>query len=289
MSESNLDHYRSDFARLDAGFSGDRNGHGWLHQIRKSALDLFMEEGFPTQRDEEWRFTDVAPIARKRFLEVDSGKVNSVEQSLVDSLLFPAGSAYQLVFVNGEYSDKLSQVENLPDGVEISNLATILASNPKRLEPYLARHADPRSSPFTAWNTAFMREGAYLNIPSGAILDRPIHLVYLFLEASEPTVVHPRNLIVTGSNAQATIVESYVSLSDSVYLTNTVTEIVWESIRSSTITRFSARAARRFISPQCRRIRAGAAVFSLSASIWVEDLPVATSTRSWMPKAAMYR
>jgi len=218
------DIYLSTFERFEKG--RDRHERPWLHRIRSAAIDRFAELGFPTPRDEEWRFTNVAPITRVPFRPAAAVELSGQAVQALRRLAFDSGDAgTRIVFVNGFYAAGLS-VFRPSGGVTVENLAAALEANPQRLEPYLAQHAGYDDHPFRALNTAFLRDGAFVSIPKGEVVREPIHLVFVSIARGEPAVSHPRNLIVTGPGSQATIVESYIGLDEGVYLTNAVTEIV---------------------------------------------------------------
>jgi Fe-S cluster assembly protein SufD len=122
----------------------------------------------------------------------------------------------RLVFVNGKYSSELSTTNRWPKGVKAASLAEILASNPQWLEGYLAQYALYLNNPFVALNTALMEDGAFVHIAHGAVIEEPLHLLFITTEPQEPMVLHPRNLIIVEESAQAKIVESYVGLAGQV-------------------------------------------------------------------------
>ncbi|MCZ6542660.1 MAG: Fe-S cluster assembly protein SufD [Planctomycetota bacterium] len=216
------DDYLSRFAQVEARLAGDGAA---LLPIRKKAIERFAQLGFPTTRDEDWRFTNVAPIARTAF-EAATGDGEAVEaQQLATSALLQADWP-RLVFFNGYVAPQLSSVGELPGGVRLESLATVAHADPEALQQHLARHADYQDHPFTALNTAFMEDGAYVHIPKGVYLKQPIHLVFVSTADAGSVISHPRNLIVAETGSQATIIESYLGLGDGVYFTNAVTEIV---------------------------------------------------------------
>ena len=216
------DDYLSRFAQVEARLAGDGAA---LLPIRKKAIERFAQLGFPTTRDEDWRFTNVAPIARTAF-EAATGDGEAVEaQQLATSALLQADWP-RLVFVNGYVAPQLSSVGELPGGVRLESLAAVAHADPEALQQHLARHADYQDHPFTALNTAFMEDGAYVHIPKGVYLKQPIHLVFVSTADAGSVISHPRNLIVAETGSQATIIESYLGLGDGVYFTNAVTEIV---------------------------------------------------------------
>src|SRR5574337_727716 len=234
-----LDNYRLDFERIEQDDAGRRPQ--WINQIRKAAFDRFVEQGFPTTRLEEWKYTNVAPIVKTPFRRAGQALATLPAEPLEPFTLEKVACA-QLVFVNGYYSPDLSLLEKLPEGVVASSLATVLACNPVAVEPHLAQYAGYHDQAFVALNTAFMKDGAFVSIPKSTIVEAPIHLLFVssapfdsaqdraFRSADDgsdsATVSYPRNLIVVGSHSQARIVESYVGLEHDVYLTNAVTEIV---------------------------------------------------------------
>jgi Fe-S cluster assembly protein SufD len=197
----------------------------WLKSIREQALNKFSELGFPTPQDEDWRFTNVAPIARSSFNILENG-FDKVSASDLKPFQFQDTEVTELVFINGHFSSELSNTVNLPQGVIVKNLADAIESEQQILQDNLAKYADFSEEAFTALNTAFMEDGGFIFIPKGTVLETPIHLLYISTEEDVPSITNPRNLIIAEDNAQADIIEHYTSLADSVYLSNVVTEIV---------------------------------------------------------------
>ncbi len=217
------DRYLERFARFEKGAAA--NGQSWLRPIRRAAIARFAELGFPTTRDEDWRFTSVAPIAQTSFRLAEDDRVELAPREL-EHFTFPGLAANRLVFVNGRYAPGLSSLRPLPAGVKLGSLADALEADRDLLEQHLTRYADYHHDAFSALNTAFMKDGAFVHIPRGVVLREPVHLLYVSAGAAAPTMTHPRNLIVADEESQATVVEDYVSLSDDVYFSNVVTEVV---------------------------------------------------------------
>jgi Fe-S cluster assembly protein SufD len=204
--------------------NGGSEGPAWLPGLRRSAMDRFAAVGFPSSRDEEWRFTPVAPIAQAEFRPAAAG---AVTRAALAPFLFGHAEWPQLVFVNGKYAPELSVVPALPPGVRLGNLAAALREDGELLERHLTRHAAPETTPFAALNTAFMRDGALVHVPAGTTLEEPVHLLFVTSPDAAGTVAHPRNLVVVERGARASVVESYVTLAEgATYLTNAVTEVV---------------------------------------------------------------
>jgi Fe-S cluster assembly protein SufD len=217
------DAYLSDYADFEKGPSS--KAPPWLQRVRSKAIDRFAELGFPTLRDEEWRFTNLTPLVKRRFEPAEVFDLDRSTAHKLQSAIFNAGPSTLLVFVNGRYAPSLSSQRPLPDGVVAGSLAAVLKSQPESVEPYLAHYADYEDQAFAALNTAFIEDGAFVSIPRGKVVEEPIHLVFVTAD-DEPVVVHPRNLVLAGVNSQATVIETYLALNEDVYFTNAVTEIV---------------------------------------------------------------
>ncbi len=218
-----LDRYLSDFERFEK--DGATRAASWVHQLRKAAIARFAELGFPTTRHEEWKYTAVAPIASVPFTRAGYEQPMLLSEAL-ERLSFGLSEGARLVFVNGHYSRAFSSHRGLPGGLRVGSLAAALRADRERIAPHLARYAGYREHAFVALNTAFLAAGAFVYVPAGAVVEAPIHLLFVSTGLGQPTVSHPRNLIVVGSGSQATIVESYIGLDHHVSLTNAVTEVV---------------------------------------------------------------
>jgi Fe-S cluster assembly protein SufD len=213
----------SDFEKYEKDAAGKSSP--WVGKLRREAFAAFAAGGFPTTRLEEWRHTNVAPIADSVFRLSRAG-TNGISAGKLSQFVFSEADCCNLVFVNGFYSVDLSSPGALPRGVRAGSLAAALRAEPKKLEPYLARYATGRKNPFVALNTAFMMDGGFLHVPEETTLHKIIHLIFLSTGDAAGTVAHPRNLIVVGSGSQATVVESYIGTQGGVYFTNAVTEMV---------------------------------------------------------------
>lgn len=221
-------HFLSSFARLEHQLAHEF-GHGdaWFHRVRKEAIGRFAELGFPTSKLEEWKFTNVDPIARMPFHSAEFRADGLPAERLAELPLAHAAfeqRCSRIVFVNGHYNPQLSSRE-LPEGLIASSLASAVEHNTPSVKEHLAHHASFQQNAFVALNTAFLQDGAFIEIPSGVTLDAPIYLLFVST-ADEPIASHPRTLIIAGDSSQATIVEDYLSVGDGVYFTNAVTEIV---------------------------------------------------------------
>jgi len=212
--------YRTHFAQWNE-LIGAREP-AWLRARREAAFARFEALGFPTTRQEPWRFTNIAPLLRVPFRLAAAWP----ERSLPDEWLAPyrEWAAHHLVFVNGHFVGEIP-ADGRAHGVLARGIRALLGEDPGIVEPHLAGCAEDASNAFTALNAAFLTDGAFVRIPRGTVVETPIHLLFLTLDEGTPVVTHPRNVILAEENSQATIIESYVSLGDGPYFTNAVTEI----------------------------------------------------------------
>jgi Fe-S cluster assembly protein SufD len=197
----------------------------WLFPLRKAGLARFAEVGFPTLNDEDWRFTNVAPIARLPFKPVFQKSKDGVTPETIKQLSFGTLPASRLVFVDGHFQADLSALSAQPNGVIVSNLASALNSHSALAENHLGRYANNTENPFTALNTAYFQDGAFIYLPPGKSLDAPVHLVFVSTGKETGATAQPRNLIIAERGSQVTILETYASTGDAAYFTNAVTEL----------------------------------------------------------------
>jgi Fe-S cluster assembly protein SufD len=198
-----------------------------LTRIREEALHRFLSLGFPTTREEEWRFTSVAPIAERTFRVATS---LSSDVSSIDARPFrlPVATAAELVFVNARHASALSRSGMPPARSRVDTLASLQSIRVEEIEPHLARIARFERHPFLALNSAFLDDGAVVHVPAGTVVQEPIHLLFVTSGSIDEARVmtHPRVLVILGENSQATVVETYAGPEGAQYFTNTVTEIV---------------------------------------------------------------
>ena len=207
-------------------FEKEAKHPSWLFPIRKAGIARFAELGFPTTRHEDWRFTNVAPLAKLPFKPVFEAGGNSVTAETLGQLTFANLTGSRLVFVNGHFSKELSTVGALPDGVKVSSLTAALAGDSSLLEKHLARYARSDENAFAALNTAFFQDGAFIHVPAGKSVTEPVQLVFISTANETGATTHPRNLIIAEKQSRLTVIESYVSTVDAPYFTNAVTEFV---------------------------------------------------------------
>jgi Fe-S cluster assembly protein SufD len=213
------DVFRAKFERFAEGLS--RSDAPWLRPLRTAAMARFAEHGFPTARDEEWKGTSVAEIARNVFARPESFGASQAELAAAG---FVKLDGPQLVFVNGRLCRELSELRD-GQGLRVTGLADVLASDPGRLALHLTSVVSYEKNAFTALSTALIEDGALVEI-TGRVAE-PVHLVFYSRPEGEPTASYPRVLILARRDSAATVVESYLGR-DARALTTCVTEIVLE-------------------------------------------------------------
>jgi Fe-S cluster assembly protein SufD len=197
-------------------------GPSWLGRLRRAAIARFTELGFPTVRQEEWRYTNVAPIVEAALPPAVDPAAEGVEADTIAPFALGAPEWNRLVFVNGHYSAKLSSVRPGAGGARITSLAETLVTDSPLLESHLGRYAGEEGDGFAALNTAFLQDGAVVYLPAGSRVPEPIHLRFI---GAAPVLAQPRTLIVAEPASEATIIEHYVGFGGGIYCSNVLTEI----------------------------------------------------------------
>lgn len=190
-------------------------------RMRREAIERFGELGYPTTRQEEWRFTNVAPLARTAF---EPAPAAAVEPAAIARYEYAECS--QIVLVNGRFAPELSRLGGLPEGVLAGGLADASNEHPDLLDEHLGRHADFEERTFVALNTALYRDGAVIHVPRGTVVERPINVINVSVPGQEPVASFPRLLFVVGESSEVTIFEQHVSLGEGIHLTCPVLEAV---------------------------------------------------------------
>jgi Fe-S cluster assembly protein SufD len=202
-------------------------GPRWLQELRDRAAAAFTGLGFPTVREEEWRFTNPSPVVSVEYEPADATAGAALRE--LDEFIF-ATSPHRVVVVNGRFSPELSRVDGLPAGIRAGSLAAFVngesQADGESAARYLGQLADFTARPFAALNTAHLQDGAYVHVPDGLVLQQPLHVLFVSSNApGAPAVVsHPRSLFVLGDRSEVRIVETFVGR-ESAYLANAVTEV----------------------------------------------------------------
>jgi len=206
----------------------------FLRRLREEGISAFGRLGFPGPDDEEWRYTNVAPVARGVFSPspaVVPARERAEERGralLLDGRLGPIAFSdrkkNQLVFVNGRFAAEWSSTEGLEGGAFFAPFSAALESRPQLLESHLGRYARSGDHPFLALNTAHLRDGAVLLVPKGASLAAPLFVYWIATGSSQlPQMVSPRTLVLLEDGAAATVIEAFVGTGGATFV-NAVTE-----------------------------------------------------------------
>ncbi|OOV28654.1 Fe-S cluster assembly protein SufD [Flavobacterium sp. LM5] len=194
-----------------------------LHDIRTAAIKNFENKGFPTKKEEAWKYTSLNAILKNDF-SVFPNTENTIEYKEVQKYFLHEVDTYKVVFVDGVFSSNLSATTH--DGIDVCLMSSTL-NKPKYkmiIDTYFNQIASKDES-LTSLNTAFASEGAYINIPKSKVVDKPIEIMYFSTGSEKALLVQPRNLVIVGENSHVQIIERHQCLNDNAVLTNSVTEI----------------------------------------------------------------
>lgn len=197
--------------------------HADLHDLRTEAIKNFEIKGFPTKKDEAWKYTSLNSILKSDF-SVFPKKENTIEFSDVKKYFLHEIDTYKVIFVDGVFSSFLSSTTH--DGLDVCLMSSAL-TKPKYkmiIDEYFNKIANKEES-LTSLNTAFALEGAYINIPKSKVVEKPIEIINFSTGSEAALLIQPRNLIIVGENAHVQIIEKHQSLNENPVLTNSVTEI----------------------------------------------------------------
>ena len=223
------DSYVDDFRRLEGALAG--NARPWLAALRRRAIDTFAETGFPTAKNEDWKYTSVGPLLRTRYRQALDAKA---ERVIPDALRAELASLPGVragdpiaVFVDGRFVAQLSKLNG--GGLSVESLAARTSGTDDALASELGAMLDPGQHGFVALNTAFATDGVVVRVSHGSTVERPLHVVFYATKRDAALMVHPRSLVVVESGASAVIVEHWLGAAGADYLTNAATEVRLEA------------------------------------------------------------
>ncbi|MGI8417999.1 MAG: Fe-S cluster assembly protein SufD [Nakamurella sp.] len=202
----------------------DGRDPAWLAESRLAALGWVGEHGFPTRKDEDWKYTRLDPILAVPFEAATAGSGRRVSADMIDAAAVDLGGP-RLVFVNGHFAAEFSRLTGLPAGAEVTNLAAVLAAGPERLEPFFS-HAPGEHHAFAAFNDVLAEDGAFIHLTPGTSVDEPIQLVFFADPGGFPLMSSPRSVVLAEAGSRARIVETFAGMDGEVYCTNAVTEVI---------------------------------------------------------------
>ncbi len=193
-----------------------------VHKLRSQAIKDFETLGFPSKKEEAWKYTSLNSILKHDY-SVFPKKENNIEYRDIKKYLIHDIDTYDLVFIDGIYSSHLSQTTH--DKIDACLMSSAL--NKTKFKPVIDNYFNkiaPKNG-LTALNTAFTQEGAYIHIHKNTLADKPIQIINFSTGNESSLLLQPRNLIVVDENSQVQIIERHQSLTDHPVLSNSVTEI----------------------------------------------------------------
>ncbi len=207
-------------------FENELNGHSnkYIHKTRQEAFKVFEKQGFPTKRDEEWKYTNLKPILKQDFKVFHRGE-NTIDFKDVRRYFLSDVDSYKLVFIDGKFSSWLSETTH--EKFDICTFGSMLEKYPEVADKYFNK-ALPQNESLAAINTALASEGAFIRIKKNQTVEKPVQLIYFTSEQEQGAMQQPRNLIVLEENSEVKITERHQSLSSHDVFTNSATEIFVE-------------------------------------------------------------
>lgn len=195
----------------------------WLAELRRQARAELEAQDFPTTKHEEWRFTDVSPILKTQFAPAEQAAAPS---GVVEEAVFGRGDAFRLVFVNGRMASELSSESLSEEGIQLASIGRT-GGDGQVAGTHLDQYVDTATKPFAALNTAFFEDAAVIQVRPGAVISRPVHVLFLTVPGEAASIIHPRVLVHAGANSQVTVIEGYYGQAGGApYFNNAVTELV---------------------------------------------------------------
>ena len=193
----------------------------WLNAVRQLALGSFESTGFPSPREEEWKYTNVTALEKKLFAPSSISTSSTIDKEWLET--HKLADTWTLVLVDGYFDPKLSDLVGLTDKVIATGIAEALQSHPHRVKALLGTTLEKESHGFLAFNTAYFSDGAFIDIPADVILKKPLQILHI--STRNEALANTRSLVGLGRNAEAKLIETFIGLPNISYLTAAVTEI----------------------------------------------------------------
>lgn len=218
MSSQQVSRYTAEYQGLASQLPGQ--SLAWLQQLRQDAFKQFSGTGFPTVRDEEWRYTNVSAIEKKLFTPDLAETEQSVDADWLKQ--YTLENVYTVVIINGRFAPQFSALNDLPDTVSISSISDALSNNAEQVQQYLGKAVANDNHGFIAFNTAWFSDGLFLHLPSKCVLDKPIQLLHLVTQPD--LLATTRNLLMLDAMAEAKVIETYIG-DNNAYLSTNINEV----------------------------------------------------------------
>lgn len=217
--------YASQFSEYESKLNGQTKT--FLHDLRKDALSKLNEMNFPTLKDEEWRYTNVSPILKHNFVHPLSVEKVEYTKDEISKYIFNGFDSHLVVIINGIFSEELSDIKNLPEGVVIGSLDKISRENPELIKNHFGKNIKLKNA-FNFLNAAYSNDGLVLYVPNNKVLEKPIQVLYLNGNDNAEVLSVPRSFIYIGKSAEASVIANYRGMGKNPYLSNVINEFVIE-------------------------------------------------------------
>jgi len=206
-------------------FQGSLNGKSkYLDEVRLKGAEGVRNTSFPTKKQEDWKFISLRDLYSDDYTLVSDLDLKADDFS---EHFLPESEGSRLVFINGSFSEEYSSTENLPDELVIGNIASLAAEDNELLEQHLNKYleANFEEDVFSSFNSAFLKDGAFIYVPEDVTVEAPVHLLYIQTDADENYFTTSRSVVVADKNAEITLVEDHIGLADNKYFNLPVFEI----------------------------------------------------------------
>lgn len=216
--------YLNNFKSVEEKLNGESKT--FLHDLRKSALTQLANTDFPSTKEEEWKYTNVSPILKQNFIPaVNLGIKNSaLSKEELKKYLFSGFDFYLMTFINGIFSEELSDLQGLPKGVVVDSLRLLMKKNPELINGKITKFVKAENA-FNLLNRAYSTDGAVIIVKDGIAVDKPIQILNLTGDNKNPVLSVPHNMIIAGKNSQVSVVGVFASLVSTTHFTNSITEV----------------------------------------------------------------
>ena len=221
--EQVIETYRAQFDAFEHSLNGDAAGAA--QQRRRDAFSRFAEKGFPTMRDEDWRYTNLNPITGVLFEAPARQEENGALRAEAETRALRIPGTITLLFVNGQYLPGLSDFASLPAGIDVRDLPGVLAADDMPASGAAMDASVLARNPFAELNTAFVQHGIVITVRRNAVIEQPLHLLFYSSASPQPFAAHPRVIVRVESGAQCSLIEQYAGAEGAVYFTNTLADV----------------------------------------------------------------
>jgi Fe-S cluster assembly protein SufD len=195
MVKENLDlkiKFLTEFQTFENTLNGQASDS--IHRIRQDAIEIFNDLGFPARRSEEWKYTSINPALKYEYISAVIDDKTSLDKSFVDSFLIEGIDANFVVLVNGRFDQVLSRIITKDENIFIGSLMEGKEKFPGIFEKHFARYADYKTDGMTALNTAFAKDGLFIYVRKGKIVENPVHVINITTGNDDGYISQPRNL-----------------------------------------------------------------------------------------------